>query len=63
MLVFSFLVTRAFVAAFLTSATLGIAVLLEAPQPPTNLASLAFIWFGWFVVCLTIPEPPASGKQ
>jgi len=54
--VLSFIATRSVVAALFTSATLGIAVLLGAPQTPSNWASLAFIWLGWFALGLTIPE-------
>lgn len=60
--VLSFIATRAVVAALLTASSLGIAVLLGAPQPPTNSAPLAWIWLAWLVLCLTIPEPPAKAK-
>lgn len=61
--VLSFIITRAFAAALLTSASLGAAVLLEAPQLPTNPASLGLIWVGWFLFSLTIPEPPKSVEK
>lgn len=56
--VLSFTIIRAFVAALLTLAFLGGAVLLEASQPPTKATSLGLIWVAWFLFCLTIPEPP-----